>query len=72
MIRAQTSHNAQESKQTCLSAGQKHAILYFGLNLRNAELAIFLAQFLLLVESGPKEAMQIERLDSSLVVSSIF
>ena len=31
--RAQNSHNAQKSKQTCLFAGQKHAtFLYFGLS----------------------------------------
>ena len=39
---AQSSHNAQKSKQTCLLAVEKHATLYFGLNLRKTEVAIFL------------------------------
>ena len=43
-------------------------------NLRNAQLASFFnsALFLLLVGSGPKRSMPIEKLGSSSLVSSIF
>ena len=41
-------------------------------NLRNVQLASFSALFLLLVGSGPKWSMPIEKLGSSSLVSSIF
>ena len=73
--RAQNSHNAQKSKQTCLLAGQKDATFLFELKLKFAKRAtckFFSALFLLLVGSGPKKSMPIEKLGSSLLVSSIF
>ena len=69
--RAQNSHNAQKSKQTCLSAGQKHTtFLYFG--LKRAICKFFSALFLLLVGSGPEKSMSIEKLGSPSLVSSTF
>ena len=73
--RGQNSHNAQKSKQTCLLAGQKHATFLFKLKFKFAKRAtckFFSGLFLLLVGSGPKKSMPIEKLGSSSLVSSIF
>ena len=73
--RAQNSHNAQKSKQTCLLAGQKHATFLFEFKFKFAKRAtckFFSALFLLIVGSGPKKSMPIEKLGSSSLVSSIF
>ena len=73
--RAQISHNAQKSKQTCLLAGQKHATFLFELKLKFAKRAtckFFSALFLLPVGSRPKKSMPIEKMGTSSLVSSIF
>ena len=65
--------NSQKSKQTCLLAGQKHATFLFKFKFaKRATCKFFSALFLLLVGSGPKKSMPIEKLGSSSLVSSIF
>ena len=71
--RVQNSHNTQKSKQTCLLAGQKHTTFLFKFKfVKRATCKFFPALFLLLIGSGPKQSMPIEKLGSSSLVSSIF
>ena len=50
----------------------KFAAAGLATNLRNVQLASFFGLYFLLVGSGPKRSMPIEKLGSSSLVSSIF
>ena len=56
----------------CLSFGQNLLQLVFRQICETCNLRVFSALFLLLVGSGPKRSMPIEKLGSSSLVSSIF
>ena len=63
----------KKNKQMCLLARQNRATFLFKFKFVKRETCkFFLALFLLLVGSGPKKSMPVEKLGSSSLVSSIF